>query len=423
MNPIGTQAGAPTVATQTSHVPQIRQMARDGKARFLLQFGGQGNAFLPELTRLYAEYGAEFAPFFEMCFAVVADVQARADVRADPGLYFPHGFALRDWLRDKDVPPSDALFECPLSFPGTTMLQLAQLYAIARGGYPLEELGHPTIAATGHSQGILAANVFALAAGTTPDAFLQICYDWLLWFCVSGLYIKRGYRPPRVPDADLEFSLATDGGGPTPMAVVFGARTTRIAEWIEAYAASDREMEAYSPAVARQPIHIALINSPTVHVLAGHPVDLCRFRRRYLEQFVADEYDWEYLAVSAPYHSGPHLREISRAFARDVAYTSLRYHSRDLRVPLVSFVDGKDMHSGSSLVDELTEILFHGRLDWYRTMRSIHENYVAPTHVLDFGPGRTSATLSRKFYESLVPPPAVQMLALNRASGLRSFLD
>ncbi|MEQ9366514.1 MAG: hypothetical protein RIF32_19895 [Leptospirales bacterium] len=421
-------------AAPTDHIPRLRRRAETGETRFLIQFGGQGNSFLPELRRLYAEDQEVLAPFFEMCFDVLRDVQARDLVRDREvrKRCYPFGFELRDWLRGRDAPPPETLFECPISFPGTTILQLALLYRIARSGYPLEALGCSTIAATGHSQGVLAAAVFALAAGDggTSDPlanYLRICYDWLVWFSVAGVYIKREYQPPPIPTNDLEFSLAADERAPSPMAVVFGARTEELQAWIDAWAAQKPGSGETSRSDAKAGVAIALVNSPTVNVLAGHPVDLCRFRRLYLREFTRFDYDWEYLAVSAPFHSGPHLREISRTFARDPAYTSLRYHSRDIRVPLVSFVDGKDMRGGSSLVDDLTEILFHGRLDWYQTLHSIYKNFVSPPasiHVLDFGPGRTSATLTRKFLEREAADDGSpgNIISLNRPGGMGSFL-
>ncbi|MCR9144600.1 MAG: hypothetical protein NXI24_20345 [bacterium] len=429
-------------------IPRLRRMAEAGEARFLIQFGGQGNSFLPELRRIYRENQAELQPFFEMCFDLLRDVQARADVRAARDCLYPFGFELKDWLTGRAEAPEAALFECPISFPGTTMLQLALLYAVARGAYPLEELSRSTIAVTGHSQGILAASIFAFAARDAEfvrdplDRLLQISYDWLLWFTMAGVYIKRDYRSPALLARDGEFSLITDGRKPAPMAVVFGAATAQLQTWIDAFNRSDAKRRGENSL----PIGIALINSPTVNVLAGHPADLCRFRRRYLRDFINFAYDWEYLDVSAPFHSRPHLREISRAFAKDVAYTSLRYRWTNIQIPLVSFVDGADMRSGSSPVDELTEILFHSRLDWDQTLRTIQSTFASPpsvaprafasssaalNYVLDFGPGRTSATLTRKYFEREGESEAgcpgrdapVEILSLNRASGMREFLE
>lgn len=426
MNAIMLNTCEPTL----DYVPHLRRSANEGETRFLVQFGGQGNAFLPELSRLYAE-NELLRPFFAMCFDALRDVQARADVREAYGVCFPHGFELRDWLRDRNVPPEEALFECPISFPGNTINQLALLYLISRCGYPLEELGRPTIAATGHSQGILAATIFALTAGNardgaaSSDSFLQVCYDWLVWFSMAGVYIKRDYRAPALPQADSDFSIATDDRLPTPMAVVFGPSTEQMRAWIEAYRTESPESTA---AVAENPIAIALINSPTVNVLAGHPIDLCNFRRKYLKDFINFDYDWEYLPVTAPFHSGPHLRPISRQFASDSAYTSLNYRAEDIRIPLVSFVDGEVIPGGSSLVDCLAEILFHGQLDWCRTLSSIQQMAAAPTHILDFGPGRTSATLTRKFFERETAgeqeqPNSMEIIQLNRASGIKRFLE
>ena len=298
-----------------NHVPRLRRGAGDAaNARFLVQFGGQGNAFLPELTRLYAE-NELLRPFFAMCFDAVRDVQARPDVREVAGRCYPYGFELRDWLRERNVPPESSLFECPISFPGNTISQLALLYLISRCGYPLSELGRQTIATTGHSQGIVAATVFAQTArdypdeGSASDDFLQISYDWLVWFCMAGVYIKSEYAAPAFSPTDLEDD-AINAGVPTPMAVVFGPTSETIATWIadfnEAMAATNE-------------ICLALRNSPTVHVIAGHAVDLCRFRRRYSLEFATANYDWEYLPVSAPFHCGSHLRTISQRFARDAA--------------------------------------------------------------------------------------------------------
>jgi malonyl CoA-acyl carrier protein transacylase len=434
-----------TCERSLNHVPLLRQAALRGDARFFAQFGGQGNSFLPELRRLYAE-NESLRPFFEACFDALRDAQLRPDAHAARDLCYPHGFDLRDWLRGRNVPPESALSECTLSFPGTMLAQLAHLYLISLFGYPLADLARHSVACTGHSQGILAASAFALGVDSDgqPHEVLQMCYEYLHWFAVAGFFVKTGYarRTPSLPAVTREFSYAIDGTLPRPMAVIFGPGRAQLDEWLSDF---NRHHESTDPDLHGTTLSVALINGPTVHVLAGHASDLCEFRRFTLAHFPPDgDYDWEYVPVTAPFHSAPHMRQIVQSFTRDPVCANFRYQPSDLKIPVISFVDGHDLRDDAVLGTTLAEALLLEPLDWDQALNAMPDDGPDVTHVIDFGPGRVSATLTRGYLERAEAGrdalrnensaaalrglarragPTIEVISTNRSTGLRRLLD
>ncbi|MCB9685723.1 MAG: hypothetical protein H6735_11845 [Alphaproteobacteria bacterium] len=127
----------------------------DPQARIALTFGGQGSSFVDELAHLVRR-----SPAADRLVRALAD-RVRgvvADLSPADRAWFAHGMDPLRWLEDPTSrPPAAYLASSPVSQPLIFATQVGHYAALLEAGYDRPELAERTVAATGHSQGIMAA--------------------------------------------------------------------------------------------------------------------------------------------------------------------------------------------------------------------------------------------------------------------------
>ncbi len=387
------------------HTPALLRLARSHKAKFFIQFGGQGNSFLPELRILYSKW-PELQEYFQVAFEAVQAIMRRPDVQEDLHVHYPYGFALQNWLEQRDVPPTPYLFTSPISFTGTQITQLAYVYLLNARGFHINEILSHTRAVTGHSQGMQSA--LALALGKENNDFLELMSGFTQWFGVAGYLMQKTYGIAKLEEEIIRESTEMDRQPPTPMCVISGPEEKQLQEYIDKFNQNKKLPE----------IEIALFNGPTLFVLSGDPLHLFRFRQRHLQIWKQHKWTWNYLDVSAPFHRKGFISHAVDLIIHDNVARFFPYRGSDLRLPLISYYDGSNFQQKGELAPLMIQTLAERQLYW---IKAIHPLFTDPdiTHILDLGPGKISALLTK----SLLRDPAPEMISVTGSTGIKKILQ
>ncbi len=352
-------------------IPKFLREAEEEDSRFFVQFGGQGGYFLSELERLTSTQNC-MGSFIDASCDAIRDLFERPDVRDERSRVYPHWFHLRDWLRGRNIPPEEAMSGCQISFAGILITQLAHLWVLQHHGFSPDEWARFARASTGHSQGIAAAVAFGLQR--QGHDFLQVTYDFVYWLAFAGFYVAANYKPPQVSDTAVK----------CPMTAIFGLRLEELSEVVNNFNTSK----------GLHLLDISLQNGEKSIIVTGHPGDMLEFRKSHREEFVKRGLLWTEVAVTAPFHNERLLREITENIIQDKAVSGLSYHGSDLRIPVITFTDGSNLQTRGTIPAYLTEIMLTKPLNWLTALRPLIEDD-SITHVIDFGPGQTSASFTK----------------------------
>jgi malonyl CoA-acyl carrier protein transacylase len=357
-------------------MPVLIEKANNGNARFFLQFGGQGSHWLSELSRLYDN------PSLRTFFDVAIDSLLEETERFKGHDFFDHGFDVRGWIQTEGAaPPEEYLESTGVSLPMIQLAQLAHLEHFLSSGIPSDTVAKFSEGVTGHSQGLISAAFFSQAAGRSNY------YDLLALYMKFAFYLgfrsQEQYPYPRPTPEQIERSNALELEIPGPMAAVIGNDEGFIAELV----ASFNERGAHPP------IHIGLHNSPRNRVLCSHRESLLDFIEVNREELDRREFRFVFLQITCPFHS-PYLKGAATALDADMARIGFQFTGGDLRLPLYSFYDGSNLQNEKNLERRLYMDMIDHTLYWENSIRPAVSN-PAVTHILDFGPGKTSQRLTQ----------------------------
>ena len=357
--------------------PDLLQAALRGEARCFIQYSGQGNSFLLELRRLHRLF-PELKDYFETIFDALDHGLTNPELRASGML--PLGFDLRSWLRKENVPPSSYLNACTVSLPATELTQLAYYTMLLKRGYG-ELLDGAVAGLTGHSQGVLSAVFAALALeGDEWHLALKRHVQFLLF---GGFRCQETTPIPVLDAAMIAESEKRDGEAPTPMASLTGATRETLQPLLDEY---NRRIP---PARA---LTISLYNTPDSMIVSGLREDVFGFRRGAHAALDAGGITWNYLDISAPFHS--HLMPPGLVgFRRDLEWMGYNYRGSQLKVAVYSTHDGKNLQEMGNLGEYLFLLQSSYSLNWPMTLGALIADRTI-THVIDCGPGRVSAALT-----------------------------
>ena len=353
------------------------EKARAAQAAFYLQFGGQGTPWFPELARYYKN--PDFKNFFGTLFEALDEERPR--VEGSVGL--PEGLDLKAWLDDKEkVPYPEYLSHAAVSMPLVQATQFAHYENLAVQGLSHRDLLSWSLGATGHSQGLVAASFIALAyEGKDYYEALAQFTKYLLYLAVTAQNTHPYLRASPEEEAESE---SLGGKSPSPMVAILGSEHTRIEKLVE-------ESNAELPADRK--IYVSLYNSPTNRILSSYRSSLIAFHKKYRKQIDEKEFKFIYLNTSCPFHC-PLLESMRPSFEREMQRISFQCNAKDLKVPVYSFYDQKNYQDlEGNLAMRMFEDLILKTLYWDKAMQSAATNEKI-THVLDFGPGKTSQRLS-----------------------------
>eukprot|EP00667_Euglena_gracilis_P016199 EG_transcript_16930 len=227
--------------------------AAEGTVRLGVTFGGQGKAWLPLLRHLWDVYRPVVQPFLDRMAQALTHAAAPSDVLVSRHL--PFGFDFLGWLQGSP-PPEQYLASGPVAPPMTAVVQLAHLWLCRNClGISFQELQRRVTGATGHSLGIVSAVV--LAAADSEAAFLQCSATGVTLLFRIGLRAAEVYQVDAV-DAASE-------AGATPMLSVAHTTLSEVRRQLG-------HVNAQLPPHRR--VEIALVNGPTLIVVAGPPSSL-----------------------------------------------------------------------------------------------------------------------------------------------------
>lgn len=387
--------------------PELLQLARKGKAKFFIQFGGQGTSYLRQLKDLYNKW-PEMQDYFQASFTAINKIMARPDIQETKHIFFPYGFDLEKWIRGEDVPPLEYLTSAPISFPCNQITQLAYYHLLDIKCLHMQEVLEHTKAATGHSQGLQAA--VAIALGKYKYDFLEILSNFVQWFGVAGFYLQRSYGIIKIEDDVANRSYALDHQKPTPMCVVAGMTFDELNELVEHFNDSHNG----------SPLTISLHNGPQIFVLSGHGVDIFLFREEYYAYWNEKKWSWNYLDVSAPFHRDDFVAFALPLIMRDRVSELFNYQGKDLTLPVISFYDGKNLQEAGSLNPILTTTMAIKPLYWDKAVHTLLEDEEI-THVLDFGPGKISSMLTKNLMGERLKN--LQIIAITGSTAVKKLLN
>jgi len=363
-----------------------------------LTFAGQGSSWIDTLSSM-SQDDTRVAALLERVENTLARVAA-SDLASGVGAY-GDGVAVGAWVKDPDSRPSAAALAAgPISQPMILVTQLLRYRDMLESGLSRAISRGAVAATTGHSQGLVAAAIAAGAGadGPTDDHILD-GVRLLAYQALTMEWAWKRARPARVP-ADA-----------TPMAAVGGLRREEIYKALTAVGADQ--------------VDIGLSNTPTRCVLSGDPAQLEAVR-----QFVEAQAEklhkkrkagrhggrvpmarWEYLAVSAPFHS--RFMADARAKMREITKENTFELPRGDHFPLLTCASGAPLDMDGRL-EKVLDAQFDLAVRWVETVRALPAKFV-----LDLGPGDGVAVLSM----SALKGRGVAVHPLSRKDVRESWLD
>ncbi len=392
----------PATSQPTAHGNSLLEALQRGQARATVSFAGQGVGWIDGLAALDRQLPTVRA------LVDAADATLRTTV-ADRAFAWsgqcPNGFALAQLLRRPETrPPAEVLSSSVVSQPGILLAQAARWQWLLSEGFDAAVLAGAVQAATGHSQGVMAALLCAEHGARDLDPARVAQYAQVMAWQGLTMAQSAGQRGRRQGEA-------------TAMAAVSGP-TAQVLQ-------SVLDRVAGGMLGADQPV-LSLWNTRTRHVVSAAPATLLRLQEA-LTQRAADQqkarkegrlggkplaFTWEWLDVGAPFH-GPAMAaglDAMRAALHDLGFAIAPLH-----FPVLSSSSGLP-YDAATVLGEVMQDEFIRPVRWVELGRALAER--ADT-VLDLGPGDGVAKLTM----SNLRGRPVRVLPVDVAEGQRQLLD
>ncbi len=382
--------------------PAILTKAEAGEATFFLQMGGQGSPWYKELKKFYDS--GELKEFFDVTLKAIEEEAPK--VTGSVGL--PHGIDARKWLEDESSIPSDAyLATAAVSLTMIQLTQLAYFEAVLKAGWTMDDLIKHTKGSTGHSQGLISMTFCAL--GKSGKDYYDALALYMKYILYLGVRAQEAY-PEIEPTAD-DLALATELGlkDPAPMVAVLGVTHERIAELVQA-------TNANLPADKK--IYMSLYNSPVNRILSSHRSSLLNFYKQHKATLEAEQVKFVFLRTTCPFHS-PLMEGAVAPFEEDRKRIGFDFKASELKIPVYSFADGKDYRDLADLCKTMTYDLLVSTLYWEKALTPLKT--LKPTHIVDFGPGKTSQRLTSDTLTGFSLD--IPILGMANAKEIKSFTE
>ena len=379
---------------------KLLEAANAGQAKFFLQFGGQGAPYLKEMQKLYTE--ASMKPYFEI---VVSAIEAAAKM-VEGTVAHPEKVDFRKWLTEPDSSPADdAMSIAGISLGLIEATQFAHYEYLHQQGFDRKEMLKHTVAASGHSHGLIAASFTAL--GLEGQAYNDALYKYIQYLFLMGVRAQEVFPHIHATAEENAKSEALGAKGPAPMVAVLGESHATIESWVKEFNGAAKK------------IFVSLYNTPNNRILSGARADLIAFHERYKAEFEAKQIKYVYLRSTCPFHCEL-MTPILEKFKPDLAKIGFDYKGADLKFPVYSFWDGANLQNAPELGMRMTDDLMVKTLYWDKSMMPV-KNDKSITAILDFGPGKTSQRLSMDTLAGLGHEVPVYAIAF--AKDLKTVLE
>lgn len=367
--------------------PSLLEFAETGQARFFVQFSGQAGLYMDELRHLYETYPL-LRTLIEMTAREIAQQVQHPDALAS-GLY-SWGFDVLSWIKDpKKVPPLSYISSSVISQTLTFLTQICHYKSVVEYGNTQTLLRY-TLGLTGHSQGVIPAVLLSL--GLDGAEFEKTFLAMIRHFFWQGLRMQQSYVDQELHNSLKEEVAKNEWGIPSPMAALSGVTPKQIESFLKKINAGLEEHEK---------VAITLQNGWKRFILSGSTKGLVLLRRAL--QIVAKKtekdlvqtfnFHWEFLNVSAPFHSAQMQNGYQKYLECDLERVGLRIEAKDLKLPVYATNDGRNLQNSDDLVGDLVKMQFIQPVDWNACTKTATRSH-GVTHVLDFGPGDMASKLT-----------------------------
>jgi len=379
---------------------KLLDQAKAGQAKFFLQFGGQGAPYLKEMQKLYAE--ASMKPYFD---TAVSAIEAAAKMVEGTAAH-PEKVDFRKWLTEAESAPSDD-FMCiaGISLGLIQATQFAHYEYLHQQGFDRKTMLAHTVAASGHSQGLIAASFTALAL--EGQAYQDALYKYIQYLFLMGVRAQEVFPQINASVDENAKSEALGAKAPAPMVAVLGDSHATIEGWVNSFNAGSKK------------IFVSLYNTPNNRIISGARADLIAFHEKYKGELEAKQIKFVYLRSTCPFHCEL-MTPILEKFKPDLAKIGFDFKGSDLKFPVYSFYDGANLQQSPELGMRMTDDLMVKTLYWDKAMLPV-KNDKSITHILDFGPGKTSQRLSMDTLAGLGHEVPVYAIAF--AKDLKTVLE
>lgn len=355
----------------------VYQAAQAGSARFYVQFGGQGAPWYKELKAFYGD--SNFQKFFDAVLGAIDE--ERANVEGSVGL--PHGIDARGWLDDESKIPSEEYLGCAaVSIPMIQAAQLAHVENLVSKGFQRKHLAEYSVGTTGHSQGVIPAALVSL--GLEGDDYYEGVRKFMKYLLYLGVSAQKAFPEFDPTEDEIKQSEELGGKTPTPMVAVLGLSHDEVQQMVD---------KVNGGLDADKQIYISLYNSPTNRILSSHRSSLIAFHREFKERIDNKELKFVYLRTTCPFHCKL-MEPVREIFEPEIKRIGFDYSGDQLKLPVWSFFDQQNMQQeGANLSIKMYVDMAINPLYWHKSMQPVADD-ASITHILDFGPGKTSQRLS-----------------------------
>ena len=363
--------------------------------KYIVQFGGQGAPWIKELARYYNE--PTMAKFFGV---IVKSIEEIVSSVANTGA-IPQGFDIKSWLQSPDTAPDDNyLSRAAISLPMIQAAQLAHLEYLHVNGLTRQKLVQNTFASTGHSQGLIPATLLAL--NLDDAAYYEALATYTKYLFYVGVRAQQVSTTIFASDAENTLSESVGTKSPEPMVAVLGLTSNELNALVQ-------EMNASLP--QNEKIYLSLYNTGNNTILSSTRNSLIKFNEKINPMIADKKVKYVYLKTSCPFHS-PLLENIKESFEKDIETLNMPFKGSDLKIPVYSFSDGRNMQADDKLSLVLYKELMINPLYWEKALKSSIENHASVELVLDFGPGKVSQRLSQEVFQGLGKEINIATLAM-----------
>ncbi|KAI2791873.1 Fatty acid synthase subunit beta [Penicillium oxalicum] len=361
--------------------------AQERRAKLYAVFGGQGNdeTYFEELRSLWQTY----RPLVEDLILSASTMLQREVLEDGTSRFYHSGLDIVAWLENPERTPSSAyLIGAPISMPLIGLLQLSWYRVVGRlvGATPAQ-LQSAFMGTTGHSQGIVAATVIAVAQSWRQ--FDALALNALRLLLTIGTCSQDQFAVAQLPPAIVSDAEAHGEGFPGPMLSVADCPIDQLRSYMAA-------VNEYLPADAR--IEIALINGPKHAVLAGPPLSLHGFnvwlrnvkapakgvQHRIPHSQRKPEIHNRFLPITTAFHSS-YLADVAPSILERMSDFTIT--GDQLRIPVYCTHTGSDLRKcgSANLIPKLVSMITTQEVVWPRAVK-----FSGATHILAFGPDGAS---------------------------------
>ncbi|WP_061244268.1 ACP S-malonyltransferase [Leptospira noguchii] len=355
----------------------LNQVKASG-GKLFLQFGGQGSPFLKEISKLY-ESEPSLKEFFEVSFKAIAEEVPKLDKKIIYG-----GYDFESWVKNQDsAPDENYLCSAPVSIVGIFLAQMGNYVTFTNKGFPVSELISNSIGATGHSQGVISSALIAL--GKEGSDFYSAFSKFLKFVLYIGYRAQELVGTYNPSETLLKANEEVGDKQPAPMVAVIGYSQKELEDRV-------KQTNNSLGLSGSKAIYVSLYNTPDSNIVSGSPESLLEFRKQFKSEMDEKKVKFVYLRTTAPFHS-PHMEDTNKTIPSDMEKIGFNFKGSDLKIPVYSIFDGRNMQSDSELGIPLFREMLIKTLYWDKAVKP----FVTATNVtgIDFGPSVVSQKLTQ----------------------------